>query len=453
MLSIARAHGAGAERSRAFEAAQGEYADGHYADALSVLRRVLDEQPSHVGALELQARAFLAVGQPENAIDAYRGIQRILPWNLPAWEHILGLQNAASDSAGVQATLEELIRLDPTDGYPLLHRALFQVRQRDYEAARKSINAALATARLSDWALFANLDWSRVPTGEWDETTINAFRKMISSEMPKWLPVWQLDARVRELCGQKRYRDALPLARQLVELKIGLLGGENAVVAMGYENLGDLHHQLHQRKEAERYYLEALRLRERYLPQSHASIVMTLEKLAATLQAAGRFHDAEAHYRRVIDLHLAYRDPNIKLPPSLNDYGLTALPGALDGALHDGNQIGLVHTQLRLARLLLHMGRFAESETLAIDVLNRVKAANDVWDYGACSKTVNDILAVQGKVEQLVARLNEEYQRDAGSVAKALRSLAVQTEGIGADAAALLNRKASDLAPEQGARS
>ena len=109
-----------------------------------------------------------------------------------------------------------------------------------------------------------------------------------------------LSARAATLNTQGRYDDALPLARQSLELRESVLG-PNArlvadslhVVANVYENKGNF-------KEAEPANLRALSIREATLGADHQDVARSLYNLAWLYQTRQDFVKAEATYQRAL---------------------------------------------------------------------------------------------------------------------------------------------------------
>ena len=431
------------QATKLFETAQQQYYTNQCPEALLNLETILNQQPSDIRAIDLQAKCYTLSKQYDKAIASYRDILQFQSWNLPVLEEILNLETVASNLTGIEATVEEMVKLDPVDGTYQLHLALSQLQQKNHHAARQSIANALAFSKPSDFKLLSKHDLSPLAKEGWNETAISDFKNLILSQQQEWHPVYALRIRIGALYKNKQFYDAIPLALQYVGLQKKLFGNDNAIVAIGYENLGDLYQKIGMQSEAEHYYREALWLRERCLPPSHPSLVMNMEKLAVMLRETGKYSEAEGLYREALEINLIYRNPATPHVPH-TDFGHRALLGSLAHQFEKETEIGVVPTQLRLARVLMDMQRYDEAETVANEALLLDKATYSFWGNDA-SNELNQILAVQGRMDELLGRLNEEHHHDAHSVAKALLKLAAETEYLGNDEAALLIELANRL--------
>jgi CHAT domain-containing protein len=107
---------------------------------------------------------------------------------------------------------------------------------------------------------------------------------------------------VQEMAAAGRVSDALPIARQAIELMQRERGPDDLEVGNAINMLAFLHMQLGQYAAAEPLYKQALGIRERVLGAEHAEVAATLHALAALYVHLGRYADAEALYHRALGI-------------------------------------------------------------------------------------------------------------------------------------------------------
>jgi CHAT domain-containing protein/Tfp pilus assembly protein PilF len=204
-----------------------------------------------------------------------------------------------------------------------------------------------------------------------------------------------LRERVAQLSQEGRHADAIPLAREALQIaETTFSGPDYPLVAVSLNGLAQLHQAQGKFADAEPLYKRALEILEKALGLDHRHVAAALTRLAQLYQAQGRYADAEPLYKQA----------------------LAILEKAL-GLDHRYVAAALTH----LAILHRQQGRYADAEALhkrALAILE--KALGETHPNVAAS--LNNLAALY----ETQGRYN-----DAGPLHK--RALAITEEALGPD--------------------
>jgi tetratricopeptide (TPR) repeat protein len=193
-----------------------------------------------------------------------------------------------------------------------------------------------------------------------------------------------LNQQVQTLFKQGKYKEAIPLAEEAVELARRVRGPEDTETATSLNNLGELYSNMHQYGKAEPPLQEALRIRQKALRPEHPDTAQSLDNLAELYRAMGEYAKAEPLYQEALRIQqkvLGSEHPDTAL--SLNNLGslywITGEYAKAEPLLQDALRIrekvfGPEHpataTSLNnLAVLYEDMGEYAKAEPLLQDAL------------------------------------------------------------------------------------
>ena len=109
------------------------------------------------------------------------------------------------------------------------------------------------------------------------------------------------NAKVAQLCGERRYADALELARQTLEHAEKELGNNHPATLASLNNLAFLYKTQGRYGEAEPLYKHVLEALERALGQDHPNTLASVNNLAGLYYAQGLFVQAEPLLRRALE--------------------------------------------------------------------------------------------------------------------------------------------------------
>ena len=99
----------------------------------------------------------------------------------------------------------------------------------------------------------------------------------------------RLKSEVYRLWKAGRYRDALPLAKQVLKIHRGILGAENAFTAWSLINVAAQYEGLSEYAMAEPFYEKALESQKRSLGEQHPDYAQTLDNLAFLYSEMGEY--------------------------------------------------------------------------------------------------------------------------------------------------------------------
>ncbi len=96
------------------------------------------------------------------------------------------------------------------------------------------------------------------------------------------------------------YKEAIPYAADILELKIKIHGTDHLEVAKTINKIGEIHFKDNNYSDAEIYFLRALNLFKKILGTNHSHVASTLHSLGDVYRKTGVFSRAEQFYRVAI---------------------------------------------------------------------------------------------------------------------------------------------------------
>lgn len=112
----------------------------------------------------------------------------------------------------------------------------------------------------------------------------------------------KLNEEVMRLYGEKKYTEALPLAKRCLDLREKALGQNHEMVVSAMNNLAAIYGGMKQYVEAESLYRHSLTILEKRFGNDSNYLTYTLENLAFTCFAVRNNSDAEKFYQRALAL-------------------------------------------------------------------------------------------------------------------------------------------------------
>lgn len=106
----------------------------------------------------------------------------------------------------------------------------------------------------------------------------------------------------RKLFDARQYREALPVAQELVRLTEEQYGPNDRALATPLTNLGTTFYRLGDYPAAEQHYLRSLQILEATASGTDRALLRPLHGLGATYFAAGQYQEASIALKRAIDL-------------------------------------------------------------------------------------------------------------------------------------------------------
>jgi tetratricopeptide (TPR) repeat protein len=128
---------------------------------------------------------------------------------------------------------------------------------------------------------------------------------------------------VKALTAAGRYREAIPLSKQLVEIAEEWFGPEDPHTATSLNDLAALYKTIGAYAEAEPLYKRALAIREKVLGPEHPDTAVSLNNLAVLYEDTGAYAKAEPLYKRALAIFEKTLGPeNPSTASSLTNFGL-----------------------------------------------------------------------------------------------------------------------------------
>jgi tetratricopeptide (TPR) repeat protein len=119
-----------------------------------------------------------------------------------------------------------------------------------------------------------------------------------SQDSPELLEAKKLNESVIKLIVQRKFDEALPLAKKALEIRERLLPRTDPRVSSSLNYLGDVYLYKRNLKSAKESFRKLLQIQEERFGLEHANLATTLERLGATYFLEGNMVDAEASYQR-----------------------------------------------------------------------------------------------------------------------------------------------------------
>jgi CHAT domain-containing protein/Flp pilus assembly protein TadD len=185
----------------------------------------------------------------------------------------------------------------------------------------------------------------------------------------------KLNQTVRELYGQGKYSEAIPLAEKTLAIRKRILGNHHPDVATSLNNLALLYANQGHYKKAELLYLQTLEMQKMALGVRHPDVAVSLNNLAGLYNDQGLYEKAEPLLVQALELRktvLGDRHPDVA--QSLNN----------------------------LAFLYSTQGRYEKAEPLYLKALDLLKSLlGDRHPYVATSlNNLAELYSTQGRYEK-----------------------------------------------------
>jgi CHAT domain-containing protein/Tfp pilus assembly protein PilF len=132
-----------------------------------------------------------------------------------------------------------------------------------------------------------------------------------------------LSARAATLNRDGKYDEAMPLARQSLDIRESVLGPDGLLVADSLHTIANIYDNKGNLKEAEPINLRALAIREAALGPDHEDVARSLYNLAWIYQNRQDFAKAEATYARALTIQQqVFGESHREIAKTLNDLGI-----------------------------------------------------------------------------------------------------------------------------------
>ena len=235
----------------------------------------------------------------------------------------------------------------------------------------------------------------------------------------------QLHQKGNELYKAGKYNEAIPYAKQVLEIYEKILGKDHPNVATSLNNLAGLYKVIGRYSEAEPLYKRSLEIREKAFGREHPSVAQSLYNLAGLYAfIGGRYAEAEPLHKRALEIYekaLGREHPSV------------------------------AQSLISLAGLYESTGRYADAEPLykrALEIREKIRGSEHP-DTAIVLRVLAELYRVTGRYAEAeplfkrsLAIVEKALGKDHFSVAASLNKLAVLYESTGryADAEPLHKR-------------
>jgi tetratricopeptide (TPR) repeat protein len=132
----------------------------------------------------------------------------------------------------------------------------------------------------------------------------------------------QWNKKVIDLYKKGKFSEAIPLAKQSLEITEKVLGKEHLYVAATLNNLAALYVEQGNYQQAEPLYQRSLTIKENILDKEHPDVATALNNLGGLYQAQGSYQQAIPLFQRALAIReKALGDSDILVAVSLNNLG------------------------------------------------------------------------------------------------------------------------------------
>ncbi|OGW24146.1 MAG: hypothetical protein A2X55_04245 [Nitrospirae bacterium GWB2_47_37] len=239
----------------------------------------------------------------------------------------------------------------------------------------------------------------------------------------------QLHQKGNELYKAGKYNEAIPYAKQVLEIYEKILGKDHPNVATSLNNLAGLYKVIGRYSEAEPLYKRSLEIREKAFGREHPSVAQSLYNLAGLYAfIGGRYAEAEPLHKRALEIYekaLGREHPSV------------------------------AQSLISLAGLYESTGRYADAEPLykrALEIREKIRGSEHP-DTAIVLRVLAELYRVTGRYAEAeplfkrsLAIVERALGKDHFSVAASLNKLAVLYESTGRYAdAELLHKRALEI--------
>ncbi|MDG3003369.1 tetratricopeptide repeat protein [Paludisphaera mucosa] len=171
------------------------------------------------------------------------------------------------------------------------------------------------------WQYYNNMGWHAFYDGDMDLAR-DRFAKAIETVRPYEKKFPRLMSRschdlTRVLCAKKRYADAEPMAKWVIEAREHDAWTRDDVMFDSLYLLAVIHREQHHEADAVPVLRKAMAIEEKHVGPSDARLALTIKELADLEAKIGDYQEAEAHYRRAIHIHKRHAATNLDLAEAI----------------------------------------------------------------------------------------------------------------------------------------
>lgn len=194
------------------------------------------------------------------------------------------------------------------------------------------------------------------------ELTVKTLRNATATDRVE-AEINQSFSQIQVLSASNRIPDALKTAETAIKRGEAALPADHQLIALAYQELGNLHRIMGKPREAETALLKALAMFEKTLGPTHEDLVLPLNLLGLLADGAGNYAKAEPYLSRALDII----DHNPQVPDT--NRAITC------------NNVALVND---------HKGNFQQAETMYLKALAGFEKANGP-DSLNCAPILNNL--------------------------------------------------------------
>lgn len=242
--------------------------------------------------------------------------------------------------------------------------------------------------------------------------------------------------RALKLAKEGKIDEAIAVQQRMIPTLEKWAGRRNPLYPTQIALLGDLHLMKGDYAGAERYTMEALRLREELLGREHADVAASHARLADIYMATAQYEKAESALQRAIAIRRKV------LPESSPDYGMTYL--ALGRLSQVRSRLADAEHHFRQALALFERHLPPDHPYIALAQNNLADAARTLGNYAEAERLLRAALAanekLQGRDSHMIApNLNNlaELYRELGRYGEAeqlqRRAISIIEKSLGPD--------------------
>jgi tetratricopeptide (TPR) repeat protein/CHAT domain-containing protein len=265
----------------------------------------------------------------------------------------------------------------------------------NFDAGRRSVRELLAVRT----RLNGDKHWQTI-NARWNQSTIETLARLTPEQRDRY---WQADRLMRQmfaLKAQGQRREAITLARQVLELRRPLLGADHPEIASALNSLGILSEVQKDYPAARRFYEQAVTMRQRLFapdrcPEGHPDLAATLDALSSLLRVQAEYATAEGYLRQAVAQWRKlypkdrYADGASPLASSINRLGLVRY--------EQGDPTGAV-AHLREAVAMWRKLHPGGHDDLAAGLMNLGAALKTVGNYPAAEACLREALALRRRL-------------------------------------------------------
>ena len=394
-----------------------------YSDTLALIAKQITAYPE---AYHVQARCYLSMDDPDGAIEGFRKMLAIRPWDLSALDSITRIVIEKDDVSPALDNLRKSIDLDPTSVERQILFGILSVIKQDYRSAGFAFSEVLPI--MTQEVILKLQDKNKLLS---IGIAPNA-AEYVSQWFNEFFDIWKRadDARrhLLDLYKLDRTDEQITATEEYIGLLAEITGRSGWQVAIGLDVLGERLRRNGRLSEAETAFRQALSIRRQEFHPSHVTLVFSLHKIGNLMGRTGDFNEAEQLYREALDLNRRYRRFSRGAL-----YSSVIFKGAhfskLTKTLYIQDAPTVVNSLNKLGFLLFRTGRINEAESVYREALALNQDDKSHRDFAAAQSDLglNLILAVTKRLPELITRLVDRYNGDRKMIARELMAISNQS--------------------------